>query len=152
MDYSNRQLCRRRNRQCDRQATRQTMQKNTGHPRNGLFLRWVFLLFKYFILFFRERDGEGERERNTNVQETHHRLLLAHPHPGISPQPRHVHWELCRWELNRRPLGSQAGTHSTEPHQPGLFLTFVMKFFTYTQRSLYYPTPIIIHFPLCFCH
>ena len=23
------------------------------------------------------------------------------------------------WELNRRPFGSQAGTQSTEPHQPG---------------------------------
>ena len=39
---------------------------------------------------------------------------LAH-NPGICPD----------WEWNQRPFGSQAGTQSTEPHQPGqkLFLT-----------------------------
>ena len=32
---------------------------------------------------------------------------LAH-NPGMYPD----------WELNKRPFGSQAGTQSTEPHQP----------------------------------
>ena len=35
---------------------------------------------------------------------------LAH-HPGTCPD----------WESNWRPFGSQTGTQSTEPHQPGLF-------------------------------
>ena len=35
------------------------------------------------------------------------------------------------WESNRRPFGSQAGTQSTEPHQPGL-------------RSIYLPLPLSI--------
>ena len=30
--------------------------------------------------------------------------------PGLCPD----------WESNQRPFGSQAGTQSTEPHQPGL--------------------------------
>ena len=34
---------------------------------------------------------------------------LAH-NPGLCPD----------WELNWRPVVSQAGTQSTEPHQPGL--------------------------------
>ena len=29
------------------------------------------------------------------------------------------------WEPNRRPIGSQAGTPSTEPHQPGLINSFL---------------------------
>ena len=34
--------------------------------------------------------------------------------PGMCPE----------WESNQRSFGSQAGTQSTEPHQPGLFLGF----------------------------
>ena len=34
---------------------------------------------------------------------------LAH-NPGMCPD----------WESNQQPFGSQAGTQSTEPHQPGL--------------------------------
>ena len=34
---------------------------------------------------------------------------LAH-NPGMCPN----------WESNQGPFGSQASTHSTEPHQPGL--------------------------------
>ena len=38
--------------------------------------------------------------------------------PGMCPD----------WELNQRPFGSQAGTQSTEPHQPGLpFLSMGME-------------------------
>ena len=33
--------------------------------------------------------------------------------PGICPD----------WELNWQPFGLQAGTQSTEPHQPGLILS-----------------------------
>ena len=51
-------------------------------------------------------------ERNINVW-----LLLTCPltgdpacNPGMCPD----------WESNQRPFGSQAGTQSTEPHQPGL--------------------------------
>ena len=83
-------------------------------------LSWPVSIFrvcffkKDFIYLFLER-GEGrekERERNINVW-----LPLTHPqlgdlacNPGICPD----------WESNWRPLGFQAGTQSTEPHQPGL--------------------------------
>ena len=36
--------------------------------------------------------------------------------PGMCPD----------WELNLRPFGSQAGTQSTEPHQPGQTFLFLM--------------------------
>ena len=40
--------------------------------------------------------------------------------PGVRPD----------WELNQQPFQSQAGAQSTEPHQPGHFLTvFVFVFF-----------------------
>ena len=32
------------------------------------------------------------------------------------------------WESNWRPFGSQAGTQSTEPHQPGLYCYFILIF------------------------
>ena len=34
--------------------------------------------------------------------------------PGMCPD----------WELNQQPFGLQAGAHSTEPQQPGLFFSF----------------------------
>ena len=76
---------------------------------------WQILLsFRHFIyLFFRERGGEGEREG-----EKHQCVVASHtPPPGdLAHNPG-----MCPdWELNRRPLGLQASTQATEPHQPGL--------------------------------
>ena len=72
------------------------------------------LFFKGFIYLFLEREGrEKERERNVNVW-----LPLVHPlrhKPGMSPD----------WELNWRLFGSQAGTQSTEPPQPGHLLVLI---------------------------
>ena len=71
------------------------------------------MFFLDFIYLFLER-GEGrekKRERNINVW-----LPLVRPptgdtacNPGMCPD----------WESNHRPFVSQAGTQSTEPHQPG---------------------------------
>ena len=76
---------------------------------------FLFLyIFKRFYLFiFRERGSEGEKE-----VEKHQCVVASHVpptgdtacNPGICPD----------WELNQQPFGSQAGTQSTEPHQPGL--------------------------------
>ena len=51
-------------------------------------------------------------------------LPLSHPqlgnlasNPGMRPD----------WESNLQPFGSQAGTQSTEPHQPGPNILFLMK-------------------------
>ena len=65
-----------------------------------------------FILLL-ERAREGEREG-----ETHQCMVASHTPPtgdlaynlGMCPD----------WELNQWPFGLQAGTQSTEPHQPGL--------------------------------
>ena len=71
------------------------------------------LFFQRFYLFiFRERGREGEREG-----EKHQCVVASHSlttrdlayNPGLCPD----------WELNQRPFGLQAGTQSTEPHQPG---------------------------------
>ena len=91
----------------------------------NVFFNFVFILilnqgcvlfcfvFLRFYLSFRERGrqgGEGEK----------HQCVVAslapptgHPacHPGMCPD----------WELNQPLFGSQVGTQSTEPHQPGLF-------------------------------
>ena len=81
------------------------------------FYNWqfTFLCFlKGFIYLLLER-GEG-RERNINVQEIHQSVASHMPpagdlarSPGMCPD----------WESNQRPFALQAGTQSTEPHQPG---------------------------------
>ena len=76
---------------------------------------------KRFYLFFREGKGkETEGEKHQCVVASHTLLTgdLAHS-PGTCPD----------WESNQRPFGSQAGAHSTEPHQPGLLLLFIPRKF-----------------------
>ena len=52
------------------------------------------------------------RERNINAW-----LPLKHPLLGTWPPTQAGTLD---WESSQRPFGSQAGTQSTEPHQPGL--------------------------------
>ena len=69
--------------------------------------------FYLFIFRGREREKEGEK---------HQCVVASHTpptgdldlNPGMCPD----------WELNWQPFGSQAGTQSTEAHQPGPHLFF----------------------------
>ena len=72
------------------------------------------LFLKNMLFIFRERGMEVKREG-----EKHQCVVsscasstedLVH-NPGMCPD----------WESNLRLFGLQAGTQSTEPHQPGLF-------------------------------
>ena len=77
------------------------------------FLSILFFLF----IYFREKGREGERGRETLIG------CLSHdPNQELGPQPG-----MCPdWDSNQQPFGWQAGTQSTEPHQPGrgaIFLT-----------------------------
>ena len=79
---------------------------------------WISFLFKDFIYSLLERVREGERKG-----EKHGCVIPSHTPPsgdlaynsGMCPD----------WDLNWRPFGSQAGTQSTEPHQPGLNLIYL---------------------------
>ena len=73
------------------------------------------ILFKkdFIYVFLEKREGrDKKRERNINVW-----LPLLHPQPGTWPRS-----QACALdgELNQRPFHLQAGTQSTQPHQPGL--------------------------------
>ena len=69
----------------------------------------LMLFVKIFYLFiFRERGREGEKHQCVVASHAPPTADLACT-PGMRPD----------WETNQRPLGSQAGTQSTEPHQPG---------------------------------
>ena len=96
------------------------------------------LLFKRFYLFIFQREGKGGRKRE---RETSMCGCLSHapPHWGPGPQPRHV----PNWESNQRPFGSQAGTQSTEPHQPGLLLT--LKYRSLSEMSFWFPHHMLNH-------
>ena len=54
-----------------------------------------------------EREREGEEHQCVVASQTPFTGGLAH-NPGMC----------LDWELNQRPFGSQAGTQSTEPHEP----------------------------------
>ena len=69
----------------------------------------IFLIFYLFI--FRERGSEGERKGEK------HQCVVAFHAPPTRDLARNP--GVC-WESNWQPFGSQAGTQSTEPHQPGL--------------------------------
>ena len=66
---------------------------------------------------------EKERERNIKVWEKT-RLPLAYPQTGT----RLATQAYAMTELNGQPLGSKAGAQSTEPYQPGLFITIFNTF------------------------
>ena len=67
--------------------------------------------YSFKILFiFRARGREGEKEKHQCVVAS-----LAPPTGDLAHNP-----SMCfDWELNRPPVNSQAGSQSTEPHQPG---------------------------------
>ena len=56
--------------------------------------------------------GGRERGRETSMCGCFSRI----PYWGLGPQPRPC---VPDWESDQGHFGSQAGTHSTEPHQPG---------------------------------
>ena len=83
-----------------------------------LFLKIIYLFIYLFLDTGEVR--EEERKRNVNVW-----LPLMCPllgtlacNPGMCPD----------WELDQQPFGSQAGTQSAEPHQPGLRSYFLLRY------------------------
>ena len=70
--------------------------------------------FTHFIYFFqREGKGRTKRRRETSMCD-----CFQHA-PYWGPNLAHNTSMCPDWELNQLPFGSQAGTQSTEPHQPG---------------------------------
>ena len=90
---------------------------------NQQFVFCIFIVMyflKDFVYLFLERGREGERERKK------HQCVVASQvpptgdlayNPGMCPD----------WEQNQQPFGSQAGTQSTEPYQPGP-LSYISRF------------------------
>ena len=73
-----------------------------------IFLGFFKVLFIYFLT-----EGKGGRKG-----EKHQCVVASHVPP--SGDLTHNPGTCPDWESNQRPFGSQAGTQSTEPHQPGL--------------------------------
>ena len=92
---------------------------------------FLFLLKIFFIYFESELKGEREGEKHWHVRDTSVHCLLYTPgdltcNPDICPD----------WNSNQQPLGSQAGAHSTKPHQPGpypnILITFNLSSFSFS--------------------
>ena len=80
--------------------------------------------------------SEEEKERNIFVWEKHQFVAsqmlptgYLTSKPGMCPD----------WKLNQQPFRSQAGTQSTEPHQPGLKLYFIN--YASTVFLIFFPLP-----------
>ena len=72
----------------------------------------VFLKNIFYLFLFSERGREGEREGEK------HQYVVASPAPPTGGLARNQ--DVCSdWGLNWLPLGLQAGTQSTKPHQGG---------------------------------
>ena len=69
-------------------------------------------MFRSYLFIFRERGREREREGEK------YRLVASNTPPtgGLA----HKTGMRPDWESNQQPLGLQAGSQSTEPHQSGL--------------------------------
>ena len=79
----------------------------------NMFPKFSHFLFFKTLLILRERKREREKHQcvvSSRAPPTGDMLL----NPGMCPD----------WELNWWPFGSQAGTQSTEPHQPGPDFSF----------------------------
>ena len=81
-----------------------------------ILLTLAHFLKRFYVFILEKREGrEKEKERNINVW-----LPLTHPILGTCHNPG-----ICLdWELNQRLFGLQAGTQSTEPHQPGVHIFY----------------------------
>ena len=79
----------------------------------------MFIVFKYFLRFylFMERGEGRDKERERYISS-----VASHRSP--SGDKAHNPSKCPDWELNQWPFISQAGTQSTEPHQPGLDCSF----------------------------
>ena len=87
------------------------------------FLKKLILIvfFKDFIYLFLESSREGEREEEKHQCE----VVFCTPLPGDPA------WNpgVCPvWELSWQLFGLQAGTQSTELHNPGLYYIFYITF------------------------
>ena len=76
--------------------------------RHPSFEHFLSFFLKFYLLIFRERGREGQRG------EKHLSFAFC------TPPTRDLACMCPDWELNQRPFGSQVGTLSTQPHQPGL--------------------------------
>ena len=82
-------------------------------------------IFYLFICFQRQGEGGRKRVREMSVCERYiYQWPLLYPPTGdLSHNPR-----MCSdGELNRHPFGLQAGTQSTESHQPGKVKQFLQR-------------------------
>ncbi|KAF6099832.1 hypothetical protein HJG60_011563 [Phyllostomus discolor] len=75
-----------------------------------LLSTFVYEVFFKILFIYRGEGREKEKKRNINVW-----LLLLCPLLGTWPAT-----QAC----DQRPFGSQASAQSTEPHQPGLYMSF----------------------------
>ena len=112
----------------------------------GLMRTILNLFFKKdFIYLLLERGGgrEKDRERNIDVRELHRSVASCTSptgdlagNPGMCPD----------WESNWLPFGSQAGTQSADPHQPGLNLFL----FLCSPSHLQFIVHLVFYFRLYF--
>ena len=109
----------------------------TDNAQVSLFSKSPSALVTSCLFFFFFREGKvGRKRRETSICGVSHPPLtgdMTH-NPGMCPD----------WELNQRLFGSQAGTWSTEPHQPGLLYLWYL---SSKRCEVIAHGSLILHFP-----
>ena len=93
-------------------------------------------LLRYYIYLFLERGEGREKKRETSMCD----CLSCTPYwrPGL--QPSHMPWLGINWG----PFGLQAITQSSEPHQPGLEMSFLKYHIEETWFFLSRVIPVLV--------
>ena len=105
-------------------------------------LKFFLSMLSFIYLFiFRERGKEWERGGEK------HQCVIA----SCTPPTGHLACNpgMCSdWEWNRQPFVLQAGTQSTEPHQPGLKWTVLFILFYFLQFLLLFSYSCLHFLPI----
>ena len=90
--------------------TQQSWKNFSKHP----YILTIFFFLGFYLFIFRQRGRERGREGKK------HQCVVASHAPPTGDLGRNS--GTCPdWKSNQRPLGSQARTQSTKPHQPRLY-------------------------------
>ena len=112
--------------------------------------------FKDFIYLLLERREKREREKEKSIIVQEIQPLVAFRMPPARNLARNP-GKCPDWESNQPPFSSQAGTQSTEPHQPGLEEIFItasseeVHCKTFDQECAKNAAPNLPHASHCIC-
>ena len=110
---------------------------------------YVCIYKRFYLFIFTEREREGERQGGK------HQCVVASHMPSTGDLAHSP--SMCPgWESRQPPFHSQAGTQSTEPHQPGQLIFYLLILREEEKRDRqtdrhWFVVPLRIHWLILLC-